>query len=65
MHPFTSEALDALFEAAHGMPREANIIADNSLLLAFYKGSATIDADLVRQVANDRVNNLERREALR
>ena len=62
-HPFTVGALDSLFEAAHGMPREANILADNSLLLAFHRSAQRIDKEVVEQVASDRTSNLERREA--
>jgi type II secretory pathway predicted ATPase ExeA len=62
-HPFTPEALDAIFGAAEGMPREANILADNSLLLAFHNDSSTIGADIVEGVARDRRNNLNRKGA--
>ena len=34
-HPFTPEALEAIYMYSKGMPREACIIADNSLLAAF------------------------------
>jgi general secretion pathway protein A len=34
-HPFTPEALEAIYVYSKGMPREACIIADNSLLAAF------------------------------
>ncbi|MCA9643797.1 MAG: hypothetical protein KC492_24055, partial [Myxococcales bacterium] len=64
-HPFTSAALDTLFAAAHGMPREANILADNSLLLAFHRSTQRIGKEVVEQVAGDRTSNLERREATR
>ncbi len=64
-HPFTDKAIEAIFEATSGMPRESNILADNSLLLAFHKRTAEIGPDIVRQVATDRVENLSRREAER
>lgn len=62
-HPFTDEAVQALFEGSHGMPREANILADNALLLAYYTHQREITADLIRQVARDRALNLARKEA--
>ena len=62
-HPFTEEALDAIFQHSGGMPREANILADNALLATFYQGSRVIDADVVHAVAADRRENLARKEA--
>ena len=62
-HPFTEEALDAIFQDSGGMPREANILADNALLATFYQGSRVIDADVVHAVAADRRENLARKEA--
>ena len=62
-HPFTEEATAAIFEHSEGMPREANILADNALLLAFYKRQKRIKDDLIRQVAADRQHNLARKEA--
>ncbi len=61
-HPFTEEALDAIFQYSGGMPREANILADNALLATFYQGNRVIDADLVNAVAADRRENLARKE---
>jgi len=61
-HPFTDEAVAAIFEHAQGMPREANILADNSLLLAFHQQQHSIAASLVRSVARDRKDNLGRKE---
>src|SRR5215210_7214767 len=42
-HPFTEEALRAIFEASDGMPREANILADNALVAAYYQQARAID----------------------
>jgi len=64
-HPFTEEAIGSVFEHASGMPREANILADNALLLAYYQRSPIISDDLVRQVATDRQQNLARKEITR
>lgn len=61
-HPFTEEAEAAIFEHSEGMPREANILADNALLLAFYKKQKQITDELVYQVAADRRQNLARKE---
>jgi MSHA biogenesis protein MshM len=62
-HPFTKEAIRALFDYSAGMPREANILADNSLLLAFNKGLHVIPEKIVAEAAEDRESNLSRREA--
>ena len=62
-HPFTADAVRALYENGHGMPRETNILADNSLLVAFMQQKTTIDGDIVNGVAEDRRMNLARREA--
>lgn len=62
-HPFADDAIAAIFEHSKGMPREANILADNALLLAYHLRQPTIGADLVRQVAADRSANLAGQEA--
>ena len=62
-HPFTDGAISAIFEHSQGMPREANILADNSLLLAYYVSSQQITEELVREAASDRSANLKRKEA--
>lgn len=62
-HPFTDDAVARIFERANGVPREANILADNSLLLAFHKKQPRIDAEVIEEVAADRSQNLTRKEA--
>jgi type II secretory pathway predicted ATPase ExeA len=62
MHPFTADATEAIFRQSGGMPREANILADNALLAAFYQGGRVIDAETVNAVADDRQGNLSRKE---
>jgi type II secretory pathway predicted ATPase ExeA len=62
-HPFTEEAVSAIFHHSAGMPREANILADNALLAAFYQQARVIDADHINAVASDRQENLSRKEA--
>jgi general secretion pathway protein A len=42
-HPFTSEALEAIYVYSKGMPREACIIADNALLAAYLTGKRSVD----------------------
>ncbi len=64
-HPFSDNALRAIFEHSAGMPREANILADNALVAAYYQQAPGIDADLVSAVAADRTENLSRLEARR
>lgn len=63
-HPFTDDAVAAIYQHAEGMPREANILADNTLLLAFHAHQGRIDRALVEQVATDRKTNLSRKEAV-
>lgn len=62
-HPFADEAVALIFDASLGMPREANIIADNSILLAFNQKKRVIDADVVRAAIQDRHDNLSGKEA--
>jgi general secretion pathway protein A len=61
-HPFTAGAVESIFNASQGMPREANILADNSLLLAFHTRRKEIPLELVDEVARDRRENLSRKE---
>ena len=62
-HPFTADAISAIFQHSGGMPREANILADNALLAAFYQQARVIDADHITAVATDRSENLSRKAA--
>ncbi len=62
-HPFTDEAIRAVFQLSEGMPREANILADNALLLAYYQQQLQIGPGIIEQVAQDRHHNLARKEA--
>lgn len=57
-HPFTPEALSSIYLHSEGIPREACIIADNSLLLAFLQKKAAIEKDLVEVAAKDRKDNI-------
>jgi general secretion pathway protein A len=60
-HPFSEEALQALFEHSEGIPREATILADNALLLGFYRKQTEIDRQTVEDAAADREHSLTRR----
>jgi general secretion pathway protein A len=64
-HPFAPAALEALYEHSAGMPREANILADNALLLGFLKQERLISRDAVERVWHDRQENLSRKEVVR
>lgn len=57
-HPFTSDALQSLYFHSEGIPREACIIADNSLLLAFLQKKSVIDKETVEVAAKDRIQNI-------
>lgn len=65
-HPFEPAAIQALYAESEGSPREATILADNALLLAYLRKQKRIDADLVEAAAKERHINLEgaRREGL-
>lgn len=56
--PFTADALVGLFEHSAGMPREATILADNALLLGFYRKQPVIDRQTVDDAAADRNSSL-------
>jgi general secretion pathway protein A len=62
-HPFEPQALRAIFEHSQGLPRAAAILADNSLLLAYYQEKHTIDREVVDKVAKDRQAHLGQPEA--
>ena len=57
-HPFSREAIEVLYDASGGTPREACIIADNALVLAFLDGLTDISAETVKIAAAERVTNL-------
>ncbi len=57
-HPFLPEAIEALYLYSEGIPREACILADNSLLLAYLKETRTIDRKIVELAAQERIANL-------
>jgi type II secretory pathway predicted ATPase ExeA len=59
-HPFTTEAVEAIYIYSNGMPREACIIADNSLLAAFLSGKKAVDRETVESTYKDRIENIGR-----
>lgn len=61
-HPFTDDAIAAIYHYSEGMPREANILADNALLAAYYEKQRQIDRELIVAVATDRNFNLAIKE---
>ena len=58
-HPFEPAAVQAIYEYAQGTPREANILADNSLLLAYLRRQKRVARDIVELAAKERRVNLE------
>jgi general secretion pathway protein A len=57
-HPFTPEAIAAIYVYSKGMPREACILADNSLLAAYLTGKKSVDKEVVDAAFKDRVENI-------
>ena len=50
---FTRDAVVAIHECAHGIPRTINVICDNALLGAFALGQLTVDQSVVIDVVAD------------
>ncbi|MCL5959434.1 MAG: hypothetical protein M1358_08985, partial [Chloroflexi bacterium] len=61
-HPFSEDGLTALCEHSEGIPREATILADNALLLGFYRKQPVIDKQIVEDAAADRHSSLAGKE---
>jgi general secretion pathway protein A len=57
-HPFEGGAIEALYDHSGGTPREACIIADNALLLAFLAGDRTVTRALLETAARERITNI-------
>jgi type II secretory pathway predicted ATPase ExeA len=57
-HPFTPDAVKAIYIYSKGMPREACILADNSLLAAYLAGKKVVDKETVFSAFKDRVDNI-------
>ncbi len=52
-HVFTREAVALIHNAARGLPRTINVIADNALLGGFAAGRKPVGTDLVTEVCHD------------
>jgi len=52
-NPFTSEAVDLIFQSTMGIPRSINILCDSSLLYSFAEEMETVDAALINSVLSD------------
>ena len=63
-HPFTPEAIEAIYIHSNGMPREACIIADNSLLVAYLAGKNVVDKETVDAAYQDRIENIGETKSL-
>jgi general secretion pathway protein A len=63
-HPFTQEALEAIYNHSRGMPREACILADNSLLAAFLSEKKSVDKETINAAYQDRITNIGEDKAL-
>jgi general secretion pathway protein A len=61
-HPFEPAAVQLLYEYSQGMPREATILADNSLLLAYLQEQKRVGPAIVEAAMKDRRVNLEGKE---
>jgi general secretion pathway protein A len=57
-HPFEPEALHSIYFHSEGIPREACVLADNALLLAFLQKKHRITKDLADLAAQDRIENI-------
>jgi hypothetical protein len=57
-HPFTPDAIESISLHSEGIPREACILADNSLLLAYLQKKTTIEKQIVDIAAKDRRDNI-------
>jgi type II secretory pathway predicted ATPase ExeA len=50
---FTKEAIQAIFQYSHGIPRLINTIADNALFEGFILKSSTISKEIVENIVGD------------
>ena len=53
-HPFEPDAVRTIFEHSQGIPRDANILADNALLLSYLRKRKKITKKLVDVAAKER-----------
>ncbi len=52
-HPFTPDALTALYELSRGLPREINKMCNESLIRAFVRDKREVAVDMVRDAARE------------
>lgn len=52
-HPFTADAITALYELSRGLPREVNKLCNESVLRAFVNDKKEVTADMVRGAARE------------
>lgn len=52
-HPFTPDALKAIYLASGGLPREINKLCHESLLIALDSGSQNVTAEMVMEAAQE------------
>jgi general secretion pathway protein A len=50
---FTKDAVLAIHDASHGLPRIINVVSDNALLGGFASQVKPVDAEVVREVSRD------------
>ncbi len=50
---FSKDALEAIHNYSHGIPRLINTICDNALLEGFLRKKQRIDANIIKEVVND------------
>ncbi len=51
--PFSKEALEAIHQYSGGIPRLINIICDNAMLEGFLRKRKKVEADMIKEVAQD------------
>ena len=52
-HPFTTEALDAIFKYSRGLPRKMCKLCDNALIRAFSAQTKSVDENIIGIVAEE------------
>lgn len=52
-HPFTADAISALYELSRGLPREVNKLCNESVLRAFVNDKKEVTTDMVRGAARE------------
>src|SRR6266446_3530386 len=52
-HPFQPEAIRAIVQYSHGIPRLVNVLCDNALMLAYGEGTSVIGTPQIGEAARD------------